>query len=50
MPVNFLLAKLVYTSGPNLDPEMMVEFSLAFYSPTRHIYYFILKDLYIGLI
>lgn len=48
--VNILLTKLTYTSGPNLDTEMMVEFSIAFYSPTRHIYYFILKYLYIGLI
>ena len=25
--------------GPNLDTEMMVEFSVAFYCPIPHIYY-----------
>ena len=25
--------------GPNLDTGMTVEFSVAFYSPTLHIYY-----------
>ena len=29
-----------FIPGPNLDTGMTVEFSVAFYSPTFHIYYF----------
>ena len=28
-----------FIPGPNLDTGMTVEFSVAFYSPTLHIYY-----------
>ena len=33
------LSYLLVIPGPNLDSGMTVEFSVAFYSPTLHIYY-----------